>query len=240
MSEPYHWSVRRRGPFNHVRLLLLAVLAIMVPVPAFVSIFPAPPRAPRLHAGGGGNSVNREELRKSLVAEGLDDILAARAVEAADKAVSIWEMQVIDFCRPPEVATMTRVLGRVADLSITCDGGFPQAERQRVFFSRALDYAVDEEDARKERGGYLAAISVEGNFIFDRATHRDFLGALLGTGIAREKVSSGRGSEKRAGEEICRTDDWIGRACDGVGGACQVTQRIRHGARYIKHRPLVS
>ncbi|EWM21747.1 photosystem ii s4 domain protein [Nannochloropsis gaditana] len=188
MSEPYHWSVRRRGPLNHVRLLLLAVLAIMVPVPAFVSIFPAPPRAPRLHAGGGGNSVNREELRKSLVAEGLDDILAARAVEAADKAVSIWEMQVIDFCRPPEVATMTRVLGRVADLSITCGGGFPQAERQRVFFSRALDYAVDEEDARKERGGYLAAISVEGNFIFDRATHRDFLGALLGTGIAREKV----------------------------------------------------
>lgn len=39
-----------------------------------------------------------------------------------------------------------------------------------------------------EAGG-VAALSVKGNFIFDAATHRDFLGALLGTGIEREKAS---------------------------------------------------
>ncbi len=32
------------------------------------------------------------------------------------------------------------------------------------------------------------ALSIAGNFLFDPATHRDFLGALLGTGIVREKV----------------------------------------------------
>ncbi len=38
-----------------------------------------------------------------------------------------------------------------------------------------------------EAGG-VAALNVKGNFIFDAATHRDFLGALLGTGIEREKA----------------------------------------------------
>ena len=35
----------------------------------------------------------------------------------------------------------------------------------------------------------VMALSVSGNFMFDAATHRDFLGALLGTGIDRSKVN---------------------------------------------------
>ncbi len=38
----------------------------------------------------------------------------------------------------------------------------------------------------------VAALSVRGNFIFDAATHRDFLGALLGTGIDRQKARPAR------------------------------------------------
>ena len=34
----------------------------------------------------------------------------------------------------------------------------------------------------------MAALRVQGNFMFDAATHRDFLGAILGTGIERSKV----------------------------------------------------
>ncbi len=37
------------------------------------------------------------------------------------------------------MAAIQRVLGRVADLAIAAHGGFPQAERRRVFFSRALE-----------------------------------------------------------------------------------------------------
>lgn len=36
--------------------------------------------------------------------------------------------------------------------------------------------------------GAVAALSVSGNFAFDTAAHGDFLGAILGTGITREKV----------------------------------------------------
>lgn len=38
--------------------------------------------------------MGREELKNALVAEGLEEILAARAVEAADKAVATWDTQV--------------------------------------------------------------------------------------------------------------------------------------------------
>lgn len=34
--------------------------------------------------------------------------------------------QTVDFCRPPEVAILQRVLGRMSDLKIVSEGGYPQ------------------------------------------------------------------------------------------------------------------
>ncbi|MFM8005954.1 MAG: YlmH/Sll1252 family protein, partial [Dolichospermum sp.] len=34
----------------------------------------------------------------------------------------------------------------------------------------------------------IMALEIAGNFLFDTANHRDFLGAMLGTGIVREKT----------------------------------------------------
>lgn len=209
MSNP---ATRRRAAATvaastspcHSPLLLLLLIATITAthafLPSYLPTFLSPhSRSPTCLHAGGGNSLNREELRKSLVAEGVEDILAARAVEAADKALTNWEMQVLEFCRPPEVATIKRVLERVADLAITPDGGFPQAERQRVFFARTVDYELDQEQERKEREAYFISVSVEGNFIFDKASHRDFLGALLGTGITREKVRRAEGTDRGVG-----------------------------------------
>jgi RNA-binding protein YlmH len=66
---------------------------------------------------------------------------------------------VIDFCRPPEVAAIERTLGTLADLNVKADGGYPQAERKRVFFSRAVEYAEDE---APDAAGSIQAINVEG------------------------------------------------------------------------------
>jgi len=195
----------RASPHLSPRLLLLFLIVTITATHAFLpsylpSFSSSHSRSPTCLNAGGGNSLNRDELRKSLVAEGVEDILAARAVEAADKALTNWEMQVLEFCRPPEVATIKRVLERVADLAITPDGGFPQAERQRVFFARTVDYELDQEQERREREAYFTSVSVEGNFIFDKASHRDFLGALLGTGITREKVKGTRKKTDRQAE----------------------------------------
>lgn len=50
-------------------------------------------------------------------------------------------------------------------------------------------WAAEREPVRvPEQAGAVAAVAVTGNFIFDPATHRDFLGACLGTGVERGKV----------------------------------------------------
>jgi hypothetical protein len=37
---------------------------------------------------------SREELKKSAISEGVEEILASRALEASERAVKTWEMQV--------------------------------------------------------------------------------------------------------------------------------------------------
>jgi photosystem II S4 domain protein len=56
-------------------------------------------------------------------------------------------------------------------------GGEQQQGEERHHATAALNEAA-----------VVAAASISGNFLFDPATHRDFLGAVLGTGISRDKV----------------------------------------------------
>jgi photosystem II S4 domain protein len=60
-------------------------------------------------------------------------------------------------------------------------GGYPQAERQRGEIAR-LEISLEPNEIP------LALLDISGNFLFDPATHRDFLGAMLGTGLVRDKV----------------------------------------------------
>ena len=53
----------------------------------------------------------------------------------------------------------------------------------------------------------IAGLDIAGNFLFDPATHRDFLGAVLGTGIVRDKVGDiivlgERGAQVIVGPEL--------------------------------------
>ena len=41
-----------------------------------------------------GDALPREDLKKAAVAEGLEELLAVRVIEKAEKALSQWEMQV--------------------------------------------------------------------------------------------------------------------------------------------------
>ena len=73
-----------------------------------------------------------------------------------------------------------------------------QAERCRLLLGpadvlEAEAAAVAEGDGAQPTSPQLAeavaALAVTGNFMFDAATHRDFLGAVLGRGIERSKAS---------------------------------------------------
>jgi photosystem II S4 domain protein len=119
----------------------------------------------------------RDELLKGIE----NREMAVRVLDQADQAIKTWEVVCTDFLSPPELAEARQMLGRLAEVQLLAWGGYPQAERQRVAIARP-EIPLDESQVA------LAALDINGNFLFDPATHRDFLGALLGTGIVREKV----------------------------------------------------
>jgi photosystem II S4 domain protein len=105
----------------------------------------------------------------------------ARVIDQAEQAVKTWEVVITDFLSPPELAEIQQVFGRLSDVQMVAWGGYPQAERQRLAIARS-ELPLDPSQVE------VAPLSIAGNFLFDPASHRDFLGALLGTGIVREKV----------------------------------------------------
>ncbi|MEG4519917.1 MULTISPECIES: photosystem II S4 domain protein [unclassified Microcoleus] len=119
----------------------------------------------------------REELLKGI--ENRECV--ARAIDQAEQAIKTWEVTLTDFLSPPELADTLTVFKRLTDVEVVAWGGYPQAERQRIAIARS-DIPIDSASVN------VAAVEIAGNFLFDTASHRDFLGAMLGTGIVREKT----------------------------------------------------
>jgi photosystem II S4 domain protein len=105
----------------------------------------------------------------------------ARVLDKAEQALRNWEIAITDFLSPPVLSEAQRLLGQLNELSAIAWGGYPQAERQRLGITRSeIPFAQDQIE--------LSILDIAGNFLFDPANHRDFLGSILGTGIVREKV----------------------------------------------------
>ncbi|PSN14267.1 photosystem II S4 domain protein [filamentous cyanobacterium CCT1] len=119
----------------------------------------------------------KDDLLKS--AENRDRL--ARVLDQADQAVKTWEIVVTNFLSPPEQVEASAMLQRLTDVHSLAWGGYPQAERQRLAIART-DIPLDQSQIP------LSLLTIDGNFMFDPANHRDFLGSLLGTGLQREKV----------------------------------------------------
>lgn len=119
----------------------------------------------------------REELLRAV--ENRDSV--ARVIDQADQAIRTWEIVLTDFLSPPEVVEIQLTFSRLTEVQLLAWGGYPQAERQRLAIAR-------EEVPLEQPQVEVAALEIAGNFLFDTATHRDFLGAMLGTGIVRDQT----------------------------------------------------
>lgn len=106
---------------------------------------------------------------------------AVRVIDQAEQAIKTWEVVCTDFLSPPELVEVQHLFKRLTEVEMIAWGGYPQAERQRLAIARS-DLPLDHSQVA------IAALDIAGNFLFDPATHRDFLGAILGTGIVRDKV----------------------------------------------------
>ncbi|PKI37640.1 hypothetical protein CRG98_041933 [Punica granatum] len=85
-----------------------------------------------------------------------------------------------DFLTPPVLKESMLLLEKFADVKAIAQGGYPQAERCRISIGH-VETLTSEPDA-------VAALSITGSFSFGSYSHGDFLGAILGTGITREKL----------------------------------------------------
>ncbi len=104
-----------------------------------------------------------------------------RLLDLGDRALQTWEVVCSDFLSPPELIEAQQVFKKFTEVQFVTYGGYDRAERCRVGISH-IDLPLE------PRMVNLAAIDIVGNFLFDPASHRDFLGAILGSGIERQKV----------------------------------------------------
>lgn len=151
-----------------------------------------------------------------------DDV--ARAVERAERARDRWTHETTGFLDPGAMASIEDAVRAVCgdEVVVRAWGGFSSAERRRATMARAE--SVDEDAVETS----VRALRVEGNFMFDAATHRDFLGAILGTGISREKIGDILVRGER-GADVVTTPEM----CEFLTGALTSVRTVKVQAREV-------
>jgi hypothetical protein len=117
----------------------------------------------------------------------------AQILDLAERAAARWDVSYSTFISPSVLADARLVLEGRSDVVMVPWGGYPQAERCRVAFGMEEVLLAAKEDPSQLEDA-VAALQVKGNFMFDPASHRDFLGAILGTGGVQAATSHGTGS----------------------------------------------
>ncbi|KAB1995611.1 hypothetical protein ES319_D13G172100v1 [Gossypium barbadense] len=119
-----------------------------------------------------------------VLLKGVGDKSAIKEVkhilDTARRAATRREVFHTDFLTPPVLKESMIVLQKLADVKAVAQGGYPQAERCRL--------SIGHSEVLTNDPNVVAAINISGNFSFQPCSHGDFLGAILGKGIAREKL----------------------------------------------------
>lgn len=122
----------------------------------------------------------REEILRQLKTEE-EKQFAARLLDKIRLLEKKQESQVTDFADPHLLAVGEKILEQSGDFNWETFGGHLHAERKRIVLSP--DYLeINSEEAQ------ITLLACNGDFSAVKVTHRDFLGALLSTGIKREKL----------------------------------------------------
>ncbi|GAU33735.1 hypothetical protein TSUD_52680 [Trifolium subterraneum] len=133
---------------------------------------------------GASKAVQASKGEVDVLLKGVGEKSVANEVkhvlEMARRASLKREILHTNFLTPPVVKESMQILEKLADVKALAQGGYPQAERCRI--------SVGHPDVLTSDPDVISALSLTGNFQFEPCSHGDFLGSILGTGIAREKV----------------------------------------------------
>ncbi|WP_424768304.1 RNA-binding protein [Paenibacillus sp. sgz302251] len=105
-----------------------------------------------------------------------------RVVEWIERSAQQHELKRTDFLDPRQAQIVTMLANRSLDVNVRLDGGYADAERQRAIIGP--DYrSLDDEPI----GISVLAVNGPGQAQLE-LDHGDFLGALLGLGIKRDRI----------------------------------------------------
>ena len=104
-----------------------------------------------------------------------------KVIDKANSCLKNYDIKATEFLNPFEVKNAIDILNSESDLKYKVDGGYENAERQLIYI---FPYYIEEDDVESD----LRVIQIEGNFKFKAISHRDYLGAVLGLGIRRNKI----------------------------------------------------
>ncbi|MEW9106086.1 RNA-binding protein [Paenibacillus sp.] len=118
-------------------------------------------------------------------------VFVDRASEWVERAAQLHEIRRTDFLDPRQAFILTTLVNRNADVQLRLDGGHEHAERKRALIAPDYVYAEGE-----EMGMHILQItSLDRNW--EQLEHGDFLGAVLGLGIKRDKIGDIHVSDDR-------------------------------------------
>lgn len=126
--------------------------------------------------------VNKEQILKRVL-KIEDKLLVSKILDKASRSEKSKKIVYSDFLDPYQKNVVERALSADSEINFTFYGGYDGAERVIIFFRpnfMSEDNNYDDENPFK-----LICISLNSR---ECLTHRDFLGALMGLGIKREKI----------------------------------------------------
>jgi len=101
-------------------------------------------------------------------------------LDKVEACIKKSQPQVSDFFDPFTINTASGILQGIQEVKFFIWGGYPDAERKKLYITPEY-LEIDKEDA-------ISLIFFKGNFKFFENSHRHVLGALLASGIKRDKL----------------------------------------------------
>lgn len=111
-----------------------------------------------------------------------EKLIFSKALDRAYYCIKNYEPAFTEFLDPYKIASVIALIGNERDFNIRVFGGIDNCERKKIGFFP--EFMVEEDCIFP-----ISAVQINYNSSFGKKlTHRDFLGSLIGLGIARTKI----------------------------------------------------
>jgi len=124
--------------------------------------------------------LDKEKILDHIQEKTLKSVLL-KILDKADAVLKKHDIKSTDFLTPKEVKVASDILNGISNIKYIATGGYEKAERKIIiiFPDYLEEYMVEVP---------INVFEIKGTSQFDRLDHRDYLGAILGLGLKREKI----------------------------------------------------